>query len=52
MCVLLFDVFNGCSLVKKWISKGMSNTYYWETLTFSKLVRKVNFLERKYEEMH
>ena len=39
--------FDGCSLVKKWIGKGMSNIYYWEKLTFSKLVRKVNFSERK-----
>ena len=28
------------------------NIYYWEKLTLSKLVRKVNFLERKFEEMH
>ena len=26
--------------------------YYWEKLAFSKLVGKVNFLERKFEEMH
>ena len=51
MCVLLFDVFNGCSLVKKQIGKGMSNMYYWEKLTFSKLARKLNFSERKFEEM-
>ena len=40
MCVLLFNVFNGCSLVKK---QGieMSNIYYREKLTFSKLVEKV-----------
>ena len=30
----------------------MSNIYYWEKLTFSKLVGKVNFSERKFEEMH
>ena len=30
MRVLLFDVFNGFSLVKKQIGKGMSNIYYWE----------------------
>ena len=47
MCVLLFDVFNGSSVVKKYIGKGMSNIYYWEKLTFSKLVGKVNFSERK-----
>ena len=28
MCVLLFDVFNECSLVKSLIGKGMSNIYY------------------------
>ena len=52
MCVLLFDVFNGFSLVKKQIGKGMSNIYYWEKLTFSKLVGKVNSWERKFEEIH
>ena len=51
MCVLLFGVFNGCSLVKKQIGKEMSNIYYWEQLMFSKLVEKVHFLERKFEEM-
>ena len=30
----------------------MSKIYYWEKLTFSKLVGKVNYLERKFEEMH
>ena len=34
------------------ISKGMSNIYNWEKLSFSKLVGKVNFLERKLEEIH
>ena len=29
----------------------MSNSYYWETVTFSKLVGKVNLSERKFEEM-
>ena len=29
----------------------MSDIYYWEKLTFSKLVGKVNFPERKFEEM-
>ena len=52
MCVLLFDVFNVCSLVKESIVRGMSNIYYWEKLTFSKLVGKVNLLERKFEEIH
>ena len=28
------------------------NIYYWEKLAFSKLVGKVNFSERKFEEMH
>ena len=49
MCVLLFDVFNGYSSVKKQIGKVMSNIYYWEKLTSSKLIGKVNFLERKFE---
>ena len=31
------------------IGKGMSNIYYWEKLAFSKLGRKVNFCERKFE---
>ena len=31
MCVLLFDVFDGCSLVKKFIGKIMSNIYTIET---------------------
>ena len=52
MCVLLFDVINGWSLVKKQIGKETSNIYYGEKMTFSKLVGKVNFLERKLEEMH
>ena len=51
MCALLFDVFNGGSLVKKWIGKRMSNSYHWEKLAFSKLVGKVNFSKRKVEEM-
>ena len=28
------------------------NIYYWEKLTLSKLVQKVNFSERKLEEIH
>ena len=28
MCVYLFDIVNGCSLVKKVIGKGMSNIFY------------------------
>ena len=38
--------------ITRLIGKGMSNIYCWEKLTFSKLVGKVNFLERRYEEMH
>ena len=34
------------------LSKGMSNIYYWEKLTFSNFVGKVNFLERKFEEKY
>ena len=52
MFVLLFDVFNGCSLVKKQAAKGMWNNYYWEKLTLSKLAGKVNVSEKKFEEMH
>ena len=41
MSVLLFDVFNGCSTsikdLNRLIWEGMSNIYYWEKLTFSKL---------------
>ena len=33
------------------MGKEMSNIYYWEKLTFSKLVGKVNFTERKFDEM-
>ena len=51
MCVLLFDAFNGCSLVKKYLGKRMWIISYLEKLTFSKLVGKVNFSERKFEEM-
>ena len=52
MCVLLFDVLIGCPIVKKYIGEGMSNIYHWEKMTSSKLVGKVNFSERKFEEMH
>ena len=42
MCVLLFDIFSGCSCsikeINRLIWKGMSNIYYWEKLTFSKLL--------------
>ena len=41
MFVLLFHVFNGYSTsikeINRLIWKGMSNIYYWEKLTFSKL---------------
>ena len=30
----------------------MPNIYYWEKMKFSKLVGKVDFSERKFEEMH
>ena len=52
MCSFIFDVFNGCSLVKKEIGKEMSNISYREKLIFSKLVRQVNFSEWKFQEMH
>ena len=52
MFVLYFDAFNRCSLVMKWIGNWMLNIYYWENMTFSKLVGKLNFSERKFEEMH
>ena len=42
MCVLLFDIFSGCSCsikeINRLIWKGMSTIYYWEKLTFSKLL--------------
>ena len=41
MCVLLFDVFNGCSTSVKEINRliwiELSSIYYREKLTFSKL---------------
>ena len=52
VCVILFDVFNGCFLINRLISKGMSYIYYWENLTFWKPVGKENFSERKFEEIH
>ena len=45
MRVLLFDYFDGCFLVKKWIRKGMSKP-------ISKPIRKVNFSKRKCEEIN
>ena len=38
--------------INRLISKGMPNIYYWEILAFSKLIGKVYFSERKFEEMH
>ena len=38
--------------INRLISKGMSNIYYWEKLTFSKLAGKENLSKRKFEEMH
>ena len=38
--------------INRLISKGMTNIYHWEKLTFSEVVGKVNFLEKKFEEMH
>ena len=57
MHALLSDVFNGYYLVlvkeiNRLISKGMSNIYYWEKLTFSKLAGKEHFSKRNFEEMH
>ena len=45
MCVLLFDVFNGCYFssikeIKRSKSKGILKIYYWKKLPFSKLVGK------------
>ena len=47
MCVFLFDVLNGCSLVNKYIGKRMSKLCFLETLTLLKRGAKVNFLEKK-----
>ena len=44
--------FSSSKDINRPISKGMSNIYYWEKLTFSKPVRKEYFLERKFEEMY
>ena len=49
MCVLLFYLMFLIDIL--WIGKQMSNIYYWEKLTFSKLVGKVNFSEKIFEEM-
>ena len=38
--------------INRLTSKEMSNIYYWQKLTFSKLVGKVNLSERKLEEMY
>ena len=47
MFVLLFDVFNRCSLVKKWIGKGISNSYYWKELALSKPVGKKQISQKE-----
>ena len=59
MCVLLFTVFDGCSCsakeIKRLIWKEMSNVYYREKRTFSKLLfsrkgnlkKYTNFEEQK-----
>ena len=44
--------FSSIKEINRLISKGISNIYYWERLTFSKSAGKVNFSERKFEEMH
>ena len=47
MCVLLFDVFNGCSSsikeINRLIWKGMSNIYYWQ----EQHSQNLNFLGKK-----
>ena len=48
MCVLSFDVVNGCSSVKKLISEGMSNIYYWWKLTFKSRIRASNGIYQMY----
>ena len=47
MCVFLFDVFNGCSLVKKYIGKGISIIYCLEKNDVLKTCRESKFLEMK-----
>ena len=47
MCVFLFDVLNGCSLVNKYIGKRMSKLCFLETLTLLKRGAKVNFSGKK-----
>ena len=42
--------FSSVKEINSLISKEMSNIYYWIKLTFSKLVGKENFLERKFKE--
>ena len=38
--------FSSVKEINRLISKGMSNIYYWEKLTFSNLVGKENFSEK------
>ena len=47
MCVLLFDVFNGCSLVKKSIGKEMSTIYTEKNWRSEKTCWKSKFFEMK-----
>ena len=44
--------FSSIKKMNRLINKGMSNNYYWEKLTLSKLVGEENFPERKFEDMH
>ena len=44
-------LFSSIKEINRLRSKGMSNIYHWEKLRFSKLAGKVNFSERKFEEM-
>ena len=46
---MLFSSIKG---INRLTSKIMPNIYYWDKLTFSELVGKEYFLERKLEEMH
>ena len=43
--------FSSIEEINGLISKRMSKIYYWEKLTFSKLVGKKKLSERKFEEM-
>ena len=43
--------FSSIEEINGLISKRISKIYYWEKLTFSKLVGKKKLSERKFEEM-